>query len=116
MTSELRKRVHAVVRRVPAGRVVTYGQVAVLVGAPRAARAVGQAMRVCPAGVPWHRVVNGRGVVSPRGDGSGALSQRLLLEGEGVRFARGRIDLDRYRWTAGRRSGSVRRFRPELLA
>ena len=50
MTSALRQRVNALVRRVPRGRVVTYGQVAALVGAPRAARAVGQAMRVCPAG------------------------------------------------------------------
>jgi methylated-DNA-protein-cysteine methyltransferase-like protein len=108
--------VHALVRRVPAGRVVTYGQVAVLVGAPRAARAVGQAMRVCPSGVPWHRVVNGLGTISRRGDGIGALSQRLLLEGEGVRFVRGRIDLGRYRWPAGGRSGAARRFRPERLA
>jgi methylated-DNA-protein-cysteine methyltransferase-like protein len=116
MTGGLRQRVNALVRRVPRGRVVTYGQVAALAGAPRAARAVGQAMRVCPAGVPWHRVVNGQGTVSPRGDGSGALSQRLLLEGEGVRFVRGRIDLGRYRWTTGSASGSRRRFRPELLA
>ncbi|HEY7601103.1 MAG TPA: methylated-DNA--[protein]-cysteine S-methyltransferase [Methylomirabilota bacterium] len=109
---------YALVRRVPAGRVVTYGQVAMMVGAPRSARAVGQAMRVCPAAVPWHRVVNGRGAVSRRGDGSGALSQRLLLEGEGIRFARGRIDLGRFRWPARGRSGSgpARRFRPELLA
>ena len=107
------KRVYALVRRVPVGRVVTYGQVAALAGAPRAARAVGQAMRVCPAGVPWHRVVNGRGTISRRGDGSGALSQRLLLEGEGIRFARGRIDLGRFRWPVPRRDpGPVRRFRP----
>ena len=116
MTGELRKRVHAPVRRVPAGRVVTYGQVAALVGVPRAARAVGQAMRVCPSGVPWHRVVNGGGTISRRGDGSGALSQRLLLEGEGVRFLRGRIDLRRYRWPTRVRSGPAGRFRPELLA
>jgi len=116
MTGDLRKRVHSLVRRVPAGRVVTYGQVAVLVGAPRAARAVGQAIRVCPSGVPWHRVVNGRGTISRRGDGSGAFSQRLLLEGEGVRFTRGRIDLGRYGWSTRVRSGPVRRFRPELLA
>lgn len=115
MTSALRQRVNALVRRVPRGRVVTYGQVAALVGAPRAARAVGQAMRVCPAAVPWHRVVNGRGTVSPRGDGSGAFSQRLLLEGEGVRFVRGRIDLERYGWSIGSRSRTTRRFRPELL-
>jgi methylated-DNA-protein-cysteine methyltransferase-like protein len=116
MTVGLQHRVNALVRRVPRGRVVTYGQVAALVGASRAARAVGQAMRVCPAGVPWHRVVNGQGRVSRRGDGSGALSQRLLLEGEGVRFVRGRIDLERYGWNARRRAGASRRFRPELLA
>jgi methylated-DNA-protein-cysteine methyltransferase-like protein len=111
----LRQRVYALVRRVPVGQVVTYGQIAALAGAPRAARAVGQAMRVCPAGVPWHRVVNGRGTISRRGDGSGALSQRLLLEGEGIRFARGRIDLGRFRWPVPGRSGPARRFRPELL-
>jgi methylated-DNA-protein-cysteine methyltransferase related protein len=72
-------------------------------------------MRVCPASVPWHRVVNGRGRISLRGDGSGALSQRLLLEGEGVRFVRGRIDFRRYRWTAAAPSKTARRFRPELL-
>jgi methylated-DNA-protein-cysteine methyltransferase-like protein len=114
-TASLQKRVHAMVRRVPKGRVVTYGQVAAMVGTPRAARAVGQAMRVCPSSVPWHRVVNSSGAVSRRGDGSGALSQRLLLEGEGIRFARGRIDLRRYGWRARSRSGPVRRFRPELL-
>jgi methylated-DNA-protein-cysteine methyltransferase-like protein len=121
MTGDLQKRIHALVRRVPPGRVVTYGQVATLVGAPRAARAVGQAMRVCPARVPWHRVVNGRGSISRRGDGGGggALSQRLLLEGEGIRFGRGRIDLRRYRWTtrATKKQGEpARRFRPELLS
>src|SRR5262245_20094297 len=115
MIGALRQRVYALVRRIPTGRVVTYGQVAALVGVPRAARAVGQAMRVCPPAVPWQREVNGRGPVSRRGDGSGALSQRLLLEGEGVRFARGRIDLVRYRWGGGARSRAGRRFRPELL-
>jgi methylated-DNA-protein-cysteine methyltransferase-like protein len=115
MTGGLDKRVHALVRRVPAGRVATYGQLAALAGAPRAARAVGHAMRVCPAGVPWHRVVNGRGAISRRGDGSGALTQRLLLEAEGIRFARGRIDLLRYGWRAATRSRPGRRFRPELL-
>jgi len=115
MTPPLEKRVHALVRRVPVGRVVTYGQIAALLGAPRSARAVGHAMRVCPPGVPWHRVVNGRGTISRRGDGSGALSQRLLLEGEGIRFSRGRINLQRYRWPSRPRSGPVRRFRPELL-
>ncbi len=94
--------VYALVRRVPAGRVVTYGQVAALVGAPRAARAVGQAMRRCPPGVPWHRVVNGRGGISKRPNAGSMLSQRLLLLREGVRFGQGRIDLARYGWRAAR--------------
>ena len=107
--------VYAIVRHVPRGKVVTYGQVAALAGAPRAARAVGRAMRHCPPGVPWHRVVNSRGEVSRRGDGSGMLSQRLLLVGVGVRFARGRIDLARYRWR-GHGTAGAWRFLPERLA
>jgi methylated-DNA-protein-cysteine methyltransferase related protein len=94
--------VYAIVRRVPAGRVVTYGQVAALAGVPRAARAVGQAMHRCPPGVPWHRVVNGQGAISRRPNTGGMVSQRLLLHREGVRFARGRIELGRYGWRAAR--------------
>ena len=106
-------RVLALVRRVPAGRVVTYGQVATLVGAPRAARAVGGAMRRCSPGVPWHRVVNGQGGISRRDNRDSVMRQRLLLEGEGVRFRRGRVDLARYRWRlappgAARRMASAR--------
>jgi methylated-DNA-protein-cysteine methyltransferase-like protein len=97
-------RVYALVRRIPRGRVVTYGQVAALVGAPRAARAVGGAMRRCPPGVPWHRVVNGCGSISRRPNASSMLSQRLLLAQEGVRFVQGRVELSRYRW-AGRGRG-----------
>ena len=96
--------VYAVVRRVPAGYVVTYGQVATIVGAPRAARAVGQAMHRCPPGIPWHRVVNAGGAVSRRPNASSMVSQRLLLEREGVRFRKNAIDLGRHRWApAGRR-------------
>lgn len=90
--------IFSLVRQVPAGRVVTYGQVAALVGAPRAARAVGHAMRHCGPGVPWHRVLNGRGGISRRANLASMVSQRLLLEGEGVRFVRGRVDLARYGW------------------
>jgi methylated-DNA-protein-cysteine methyltransferase related protein len=93
--------VWTLVRRIPRGRVVTYGQVAALVGIPRAARAVGQAMRRCPPSVPWHRVVNGRGGVSRRPDPTSMLTQRLLLGREGVRLLGGRVDLGRYRWTRG---------------
>jgi methylated-DNA-protein-cysteine methyltransferase-like protein len=96
--------VHAIVRRIPAGRVATYGQVAALAGRPRAARAVGGAMRRCPDGVPWHRVVNAQGGVSLRRRVSGMVTQRIRLEQEGVRFRRGRIPLDRYRWRNGGRT------------
>jgi len=86
------------VRRVPKGYVVTYGQVALCVGAPRSARAVGGAMRRCPDDVPWHRVVNSQGRISRRRRAAGMLTQRIRLEQEGVGLRRGRVMLDRYRW------------------
>jgi methylated-DNA-protein-cysteine methyltransferase related protein len=105
------RRVYALVRRVPKGRAVTYGQVAAMLGSPRAARAVGGAMRRCPAGVPWHRVVNAQGGISRRARSASMLTQRMLLEREGVPIRRGRIDLARYAWdeAAGARRGPIRR-------
>ena len=91
-------RVYTLVRRVPHGRVVTYGQVARALGAPRAARTVGWAMRVAPESVPWHRVVNARGEIALRPT-TGYHEQRARLKAEGIRFDRaGRIDLDKYGW------------------
>ena len=93
--------VHAVVRRIPSGRVATYGQVAALAGYPRQARQVGWIMAALPQGsdVPWQRVINAKGEVSPRTNGDGHLLQRLLLEAEGVAFdRRGRVDLRAHRW------------------
>jgi methylated-DNA-protein-cysteine methyltransferase-like protein len=90
--------VHRLVRQIPRGRVATYGQLAALLEHPRAARAVGAAMRRCPAGVPWHRVVNARGGISRRRRASGMLTQRILLEQEGVRFRRGRVALEGFGW------------------
>lgn len=90
-----------VVRRVPRGRVVTYGQVALLVGRPGAARLVGWALRSLPPAlhVPWHRVINARGSISPRGVPLAEEIQRQLLMQEGICFADGgRVDLERYRW------------------
>ena len=95
------ERIWRVVERIPRGRVATYGQVAELAGLPRAARQAGYAMHSLPHGsrVPWQRVVNARGEVSPRSDPGGELVQRALLEREGVRFdARGRIDLAHFGW------------------
>lgn len=94
-------RVYAFVDRVPAGQVVTYGQVALELGSPAAARAVGYALHFLPpsSGVPWWRVVNVRGAISLKGRGAGADLQRQLLEEEGIRFdGASRMDLRRYRW------------------
>jgi len=90
------------VRRIPRGRVATYGQIAALLGRPRAARAVGWAMRRCPGDVPWHRVVNASGGISPRARMEGMLTQRMRLTGEGVPLRRGRVPLERYRWRPSR--------------
>jgi methylated-DNA-protein-cysteine methyltransferase-like protein len=95
-------RFYRVVERIPEGRVATYGQVAFLAGFPRNARLVGQALAALPDGstLPWQRVVNASGEVSPRAGNLGQSGfQRHLLEEEGIRFdERGRIDLDRFAW------------------
>ena len=93
--------IYAVVSSIPIGRVATYGQVAQLAGLPRRARLVGYALSaLTDKTVPWHRVVNAQGKISPRADGNPAAEmQRLLLEEEGVTFdAHGRIPLERFRW------------------
>jgi methylated-DNA-protein-cysteine methyltransferase-like protein len=92
-----------VVRRIPPGRVATYGQVAALAGLPRQARLVGYALHAVADGsdVPWHRVINAQGRISLRAEGpGGSVLQRLRLEQEGVRFdARGRVALEEYGWS-----------------
>jgi len=103
--------VYALVRRVPRGRVVTYGQVAAILGHPRAARAVGTALANLPAPlerlVPWQRVINAAGGISARGDVHRPDLQRELLETEGVAMRGGRIDLGRYRWSGPSREWRV---------
>jgi methylated-DNA-protein-cysteine methyltransferase-like protein len=89
------------VKRVPRGRVATYGQIAALAGIPGAARQVGYALHSTPKSmrIPWQRVVNARGAVSRRADPDDEVYQRRLLESEGVRFdEHGRIPLERYAW------------------
>ncbi|MEE2776538.1 MAG: MGMT family protein [Acidobacteriota bacterium] len=89
-----------VVRRIPEGRVATYGQVASLAGLPRHARQVGYALHALDAeDVPWHRVINASGEVSPRATPGWEGHQRALLEVEGVEFSvAGKVSLKRYRW------------------
>jgi methylated-DNA-protein-cysteine methyltransferase-like protein len=105
--SSIRARIYAVVARIPRGRVATYGQVARLSGLPGQARLVGYALAALPDGsrIPWHRVINARGRISPRRDGGPeSIVQRLRLEREKVRFdSRGVLSLERYRWHPTRR-------------
>lgn len=95
-------RIYAVIACIPEGKVATYGQVAALAGLPGHARQVGYALHACPDGadIPWQRVINSKGEVSPRAEpGFMEGYQRHLLEEEGVVFnLAGRVDLKRYRW------------------
>ena len=93
-------RIYAFVRQIPPGRVVTYGQIANLLGGCNA-RMVGYALAALPEGsdVPWQRVINHLGKISPHGAGFGSAIQRSLLEDEGIRFdLQGRIDFEKYGW------------------
>ena len=101
------ERVYEVVRRVPRGRVTTYGDVSrALVGSARAARTVGWALHGLPADlveeVPWWRVINSQGRVSTSCWEHAAEVQRARLEAEGVAFGPAdRVDLDRFGWDGG---------------
>jgi methylated-DNA-protein-cysteine methyltransferase-like protein len=94
-----RERVYSIVRRIPRGRVMTYGQIAELLGEGYTARTVGFAMHSSPEGTPWHRVINAQGATS-----TGRLvlphdKQQRLLEQEGVVFNQSnRCDLQTYLW------------------
>ena len=94
------ERIYAVVHQIPTGSVATYGQIAAIVG-DCSARMVGYAMAALTYGttVPWQRVINRLGKISPRGSGTGSARQRQLLEAEGVRFDQhGRVDFAKAGW------------------
>ncbi len=99
---KLYERIYAMVRRIPVGKVTTYGRIAELVGGCTA-RMVGYAMAALKRGtfpdVPWQRVINAQGRISVHGDGIGNAMQRTILEEEGVMFdVNGRVDLARFGW------------------
>ena len=96
--SAFARRVISVVRRVPAGRVTTYGTVARLAGKPRAARAVGNIMRTAAqAGVPYHRVIAANGLLG--GFGGNTAMKRALLVAEGLSVSTRRVrHFDRVQW------------------
>ena len=99
-TPGYRERVYEIVRRIPAGRVMTYGQIADMLGEGYTARTVGFVMHSADEETtPWHRVINSQGGCSTGRVILPPDKQQRMLEAEGVEFnARGRCDLGRYRW------------------
>lgn len=99
--------IYATVKRIPRGRVVTYGQLARLLRVPGGARTVGFAMAGCPSGkgIPWHRVVGAGGRLLPR-EPYGS-KQRMLLETEGTTFVGMKVNMAAHEW--GTRKGGAAR-------
>ena len=98
---DFHERVWKLARMIPRGQVATYGQVAALAGIPGRARQVGYALHALPEGsdVPWHRVINARGTISPRADGDAEICQQMLLQSEGIDCTLSGQDLlRRYQW------------------
>ena len=92
-------KVYEIVAKIPYGRVISYGQIARMLGSPRAARTVGWALSVCPDDLPWQRVVQADGGIAS--GGFGELRRAMLLE-EGVTFLTdGRVDMDVCAWDGG---------------
>ena len=88
--------VYGIVEKIPPGKVASYGQIAKMLGRPRGARAVGYAMRCCPEGLPWQRVVMADGTVA---GGVHSETRKALLEEEGVAFLPdGRADMGLHGW------------------
>jgi O-6-methylguanine DNA methyltransferase len=112
-TSDFARRVLAAVRRIPTGRVATYGDIAALAGRPRAWRAVGSIMRDCSSpGVPCHRVIAAAGRLG--GYGGNEALKGALLRAEGILVSGSRVrDFATRRWKSGRQDeGLLRRTRP----
>jgi methylated-DNA-protein-cysteine methyltransferase-like protein len=96
------ERVYDAVKRIPKGRVATYGQIASLAGNPRAPRVVGYALHCNPEPgiIPCHRVVNREGRLAPSFAFGGEEVQQAMLETEGVEVANRHVDLHKFGWNA----------------
>ena len=95
---DYRERVYKLVRRIPPGRVMTYGQIAELLGEGYTPRTVGFVMHGSPEGTPWHRVLNAQGGCSTGNVVLPHNKQQLMLENEGVVFDKNRCDLQTFLW------------------
>jgi len=102
MDPKYRERVYKLVRRIPRGKVMTYGQIAAILGEGYTPRTVGFVMHSSPNDLPWHRVINSQGACSTGGILLPQNKQQLMLEQEGIEFDQGnRCDLQLYAWMPG---------------
>lgn len=100
MKDSFKEKVYQILREVPQGKVVTYGQLAALSGKPKAARAVGMFMKTNPDApkTPCHRVVASDGSLTGYSGNGGIASKKRMLLSEGVSFIRNKVDLSISRW------------------
>lgn len=98
VTDSPSKRIYEAVKKIPRGKVATYGQIAAMAGEPRMARAVGNALHKNPDPdtIPCYRVVNSKGMLSGEFTFGGAGAQAKLLEADGIEVTGGRVDLEKY--------------------
>lgn len=98
MTSHFKEEIYAVVAQIPSGRIMTYGQIAVICGHPGAARIVGQVAHFGPSSLPWHRVVNAQGGLASGFVPNGRAGQARLLSEEGVVVTDETVSIKDYLW------------------
>lgn len=99
MESKFKECVYGIVKQIPLGRVMTYGQIAVLCNQFGAARVVGQIAHFGPSNLPWHRVVHASGLMARGFVPEGRSGQEKLLRLEGIEFNNGRIEIAKYLWS-----------------
>ena len=107
-TNRFTDRVKRLIKKVPRGKVATYGQIAAMAGNPRAARQVVRVLHACSEKdkLPWHRIVNSKGGISLK-PGQGYELQKAMLRNEGIKFKENDlIDLGRYLWSPKRTAGT----------
>lgn len=115
-SSPFRDRVYAIVRMIPAGRVMTYGQVALFCGLPRAAQAVGWTLHTAPSDVPYQRVVNRHGGLASGYTDGGPPLQRAELEAEGIEVRTDdTVELARYQWLPDQTVVDAFQLPPEVV-
>lgn len=99
MISPFSKRVVEIIKKIPAGKVTTYGQIATIAGNNKAARQISRILHSSSDkyDLPWHRVINSQGKISLR-TGDGFEMQKAMLESEGIQVMKDKIDLVKFQW------------------